>query len=233
MNDRPYPASGGGRHRRRELHHISIMPDVVTLEVLGEGTSMGPLNAAMKQEMAERQGDLRYEVAWTTLGEYLDHLASRGVSCNVASFVGATTARIHVLGYEDRRPSRRELEGMRTLVRDAMAEGAVGLSSALIYPPATYSDTAELIALARVASEAGGLFISHIRNEESHIEDALDEFITIAQRIARSEIYHLKVSGRTNWHRLDGILARVEAERARGVVITADVHPYTASSTGL
>src|SRR3990170_500556 len=196
----------------------------VTLEVLGEGTSMGPLSPAMKREMASRQGDLKYDVAWTTLGEYLD---------NVASFMGATTARIHVIGYENRLPSPRELDRMRDLVRAAMAEGAVGVSSALIYPPATYSDTAELIALAEVASEAGGLYISHIRNEESHIEDALDEFITIAQRIARSEIYHLKVSGRTNWHRLDGILARVEAERARGVVITADVHPYTASSTGL
>ncbi|OFX14547.1 MAG: aminoacylase [Armatimonadetes bacterium RBG_19FT_COMBO_69_19] len=206
----------------------------VTLEVLGEGTSMGPLNAAMKQEMAERQGDLRYEVAWTTLGEYLDHLASRGVSCNVASFVGATTARIHVLGYEDRRPSRRELEGMRTLVRDAMAEGAVGLSSALIYPPATYSDTAELIALARVASEAGGLFISHIRNEEARIDDALDEFFTIVHETGvRGEIYHLKVSGRPNWPRLPGVLARIEAERGRGAEVTADIYPYTASSTGL
>ncbi|HLA23880.1 MAG TPA: D-aminoacylase [bacterium] len=205
----------------------------VTLEVLGEGTSMGPLSPAMKREMASRQGDLMYDVAWTTLGEYLDHLAARGVSCNVASFMGATTARIHVIGYEDRLPSPRELDRMRDLVRAAMAEGAVGVSSALIYPPATYSDTAELIALAEVAAEAGGLYISHVRNEESYIEGALDEFITVARRIARSEIYHLKVSGKTNWHRLDGVLARIDAERARGLAITADVYPYTASSTGL
>ena len=205
----------------------------VTLEVLGEGTSMGPLSPAMKREMASRQGDLKYDVAWTTLGEYLDHLAARGVSCNVASFMGATTARIHVIGYENRLPSPRELDRMRDLVRAAMAEGAVGVSSALIYPPATYSDTAELIALAEVAAEAGGLYISHVRNEESYIEGALDEFITVARRIARSEIYHLKVSGKTNWHRLDGVLARIDAERARGLAITADVYPYTASSTGL
>jgi len=205
----------------------------VTLEVLGEGVSMGPLTPAMKHEMAVRQGDLKYDVAWTTLGEYLDHLAARGVSCNVASFVGATTARIHVLGYENRLPSALELDRMRDLVRAAMAEGAVGVSSALIYPPATFSDTAELIALAEVASDAGGLYISHIRNEEARIDEALEEFVTIARGVRRSEIYHLKVSGRANWHRLDGVLARIKAERARGAAITADVYPYTASSTGL
>jgi N-acyl-D-amino-acid deacylase len=205
----------------------------VTLEILGEGTSMGPLTPAMRHEMASRQGDLKYDVAWRTLGEYLDHLAARGVSCNVASFMGATTARIHVLGYENRLPTAPELDRMRTLVRAAMAEGAVGVSSALIYPPATYSDTAELVALAEVASEADGLYISHIRNEESRIDEALEEFITIARRVARAEIYHLKVSGRANWHRLDGVLARIEAERARGLAVTADVYPYTASSTGL
>jgi N-acyl-D-amino-acid deacylase len=205
----------------------------VTLEVLGEGVSMGPLTPAMKREMAARQGDLKFSVAWTTLEEYLDHLAARGVSCNVASFMGATTARIHVIGYEDRLPSAPELDRMRGLVRAAMAGGAVGVSSALIYPPATYSDTNELIALAEVASEAGGLYISHIRSEESRIDDALREFITIARRVARAEIYHLKVSGRRNWHRLAGVLAQIEDERSRGTAITADVYPYTASSTGL
>jgi len=205
----------------------------VTLEVLGEGTSMGPLSPAMKGEMASRQGDLKYDVAWTTLGEYLDHLAAQGVSCNVASFMGATTARIHVIGYENRLPSPHELDRMRDLVRASMAEGAVGVSSALIYPPATYADTAEVIALAEVAADAGGLYVSHIRNEEAHIAEALDEFITIARRTARSEIYHLKVSGRANWARLDAVLARIEEERARGTAITADVYPYTASSTGL
>lgn len=206
----------------------------VTLEVVGEGVSMGPLNPAMKREMAARQGDLRFEVAWTTLGEYLNHLAARGVSCNVASFMGATTARIHEVGYEDRRPSPAELDRMRGLVRAAMADGAVGVSSALIYPPATYSDTAELIALAGVAGEAGGLYISHIRNEEASIDAALDEFFTVVRASGvRGEIYHLKVSGRANWSRLPGLLARIEAERARGLPVTADVYPYTASSTGL
>lgn len=206
----------------------------VTLEVLGEGTSMGPLTPAMCGEMSERQGDLKYEVAWTTLGGYLDHLAARGVSCNVASFMGATTARINVLGYENRRPSPRELDRMRRLVQEAMAEGAVGVSSALIYPPATYSETPELIALAEVAAEAGGLYVSHIRNEEARIDAALDEFFTIAKHTGvRSEIYHLKVSGRANWDRLGPALARIEAERSRGVPVTADVYPYTASSTGL
>jgi len=206
----------------------------VTLEVLGEGVSMGPLNAAMVREMTERQGDLRYEVAWRTLGGYLDYLAGRGVSCNVASFVGAATARIHVLGYEDRLPAAAELDRMRALVRQAMAVGAVGVSSALIYPPATYSDTAELIALAGCAAETGGLYISHIRNEEARIDDALDEFFAVVRQArVRGEIYHLKVSGRRNWHRLAGVLDRIEAERARGAEVTADVYPYTASSTGL
>lgn len=206
----------------------------VTLEVLGEGISMGPLSPAMKREMADRQGDLRFEVAWTTLGEYLEHLAARGISCNVASFMGATTARIHELGYEDRRPSPAELDRMRGLVRAAMAEGAVGVSSALIYPPATYSDTAELTALAEVAAESDGLYISHIRNEEASIDAALDEFFTIVRTSGvRGEIYHLKISGRANWKRLPGVLDRIEAERARGLPVTADVYPYTASSTGL
>jgi len=206
----------------------------VTLEVLGEGISMGPLNAAMAQEMTERQGDLRYAVAWRTLGEYLEHLAAQGVSCNIASFVGAATARIHVLGYENRLPSAGELDRMRGLVREAMAEGAVGVSSALLYPPATYSDTAELIALAETAAAAGGLYISHIRNEEARVDAALDEFFTTVREAGvRGEIYHLKVSGRANWPRMAGVLDRIEAERRRGLEVTADVYPYTASSTGL
>ncbi|MDQ7842457.1 MAG: D-aminoacylase [Armatimonadota bacterium] len=206
----------------------------VTLEVLGEGVSMGPLTEAMAREMSERQGDLRYAVTWTTLGGYLDHLAAQGVSCNVASFVGATTARIYVLGYENRPPTAVELDRMRAVVDEAMAEGAVGVSSALIYPPATYSDTAELIALAACAAEAGGLYISHLRNEGARIDEALDEFFTVLDTSgARGEIYHLKVSGRAHWHRMAGVLERIEAERAQGVEVTADVYPYTASSTGL
>ncbi len=168
----------------------------VTLEVMGEGESMGPLNEAMKQELSERQGDTKYEVQWTTLDEYLQHLLRRGVSPNVASFVGATTARIHVLGYEDRSPTADELEQMRGLVRQAMEQGAMGLSSALIYAPACYAHADELIALAQATAEYDGLYISHIRNEGDHLLQALDELIEVARRTGiAAEIYHLKMSG--------------------------------------
>jgi len=206
----------------------------VTLEVLGEGWSMGPWNEAMKQETLERQGDLKFDIEWTTLGQYLEYLERRGVAPNVASFVGATTARIHTLGYEDRPPNPAELEQMQALVRQAMEEGAVGLSSALIYAPACYAKTDELVALARVAAEYGGLYISHLRNEGGQLLQALEEFLQIAReaRIA-AEIYHLKASGRPNWHLLDAVIARVEEARAAGQQITADMYTYPASSTGL
>jgi N-acyl-D-aspartate/D-glutamate deacylase len=206
----------------------------VTLEVMGEGWSMGPLNEAMKREMVERQGDIRYKVAWTTLGEYLDHLAARGVSTNVASFVGATTVRIHALGYADRPAAPAELAKMRSLVRQAMEEGAVGVASALIYAPACYAPPEELVALAACAAEYGGLYISHIRNEGHRILEALDELIAVAgQANIAAEIYHLKVSGRGNWDKLDAVIAKIEAARAAGHRITADMYTYPASSTGL
>ena len=206
----------------------------VTLEVMGEGWSMGPLNEAMKQEMIERQGDIRYDVAWTTLGEYLDHLAARGISTNIASFVGATTVRIHALGYADRPAAPAELSQMRALVRQAMEEGAVGVASALIYAPSCYAPPQELVALAACAAEYGGLYISHIRNEGGRILDALDELIGVAdQARIRAEIYHLKVSGRANWDKLDAVVAKIEAARAVGHRITADMYTYPASSTGL
>jgi N-acyl-D-amino-acid deacylase len=206
----------------------------VTLEVLGEGWSMGPLNEAMAKEMVERQGDIRYDVEWSTLGEYLEYLVRRGVSANVASFVGAASARIHVLGYVDRAPEAGELEQMRGLVRQAMEEGAVGLSSALIYAPGCYAGTEELVALARVVAEYGGLYISHIRNEGAGLPGALDELIDTARRAGvAAEIYHLKASGRSNWPLLDDAIARVEAARAEGLRITADMYTYAASSTGL
>jgi len=206
----------------------------VTLEVMGEGWSMGPLNEAMRQEMVERQGDIRYDVAWTTLGEYLDHLVARGVSTNVASFAGATTVRIHALGYADRPATPAELEQMRALVRQAMEEGAVGVASALIYAPACYAPPDELVTLAACAAEYGGLYISHIRNEGSRILDALGELIDVAGRARiRAEIYHLKVSGRDNWAKLDAVVAKIEAARAAGRRITADMYTYPASSTGL
>ncbi len=206
----------------------------VTLEVLGEGRSMGPLTEAMKAEWTARQGPIRYEIEWTTLGEYLEFLVRRGVSTNVASFVGATTARIHVLGYEDRRPTRRELDRMCSLVRQAMEEGAVGLSSALIYAPACYAETPELIALAKVAAAYGGLYISHIRNEGNRLLEALDEFLEITRTAGiAGEIYHLKASGRSNWPRLDPAIAKIEAARAEGLRVTADMYTYPASATGL
>jgi len=206
----------------------------VTLEVMGEGTSVGPLNDKMKRDAVEQQGDIRYDVEWTTLGEYLEYLVQRGVSTNVASFVGATTVRIHALGYEDRAPTPLELDRMQSLVRQAMKEGALGLASALIYAPACYAEMAELVALARVAAEYGGLYISHIRNEGNAILEALDELMTVAQDAGiAAEIYHLKLSGRSNWAKLDRVIEKVEAARARGLRITADMYNYAASSTGL
>ena len=206
----------------------------VTLEVLGEGESMGPLNDAMKRDLIEQQGDLRYEVPWTTLSGYLTHLERRGISCNVASFVGATSVRVHELGYADRPPSAEELERMKQLVAQAMQEGALGLSSALIYAPATYAKTDELIALARVAAEHDGLYVSHLRSEGDRFLEALDEFLTIA-REARipAHIYHLKASGRANWNKLEQAIGRMEAARAAGQRITADMYCYTAGATGL
>ncbi len=212
---------------------MSDIKQGVTLEVLGEGSSMGPLNETMRQGMLDRQGDIKFDVPWTTLGEYLDHLVTRGVACNVASFVGATTVRVYVIGYADRLPTPDELAQMRGLVSAAMREGAVGVSSALIYAPASYSDTNEMIALASAAAASGGMYISHIRSEDAHIDDALEEFVSIARASgARSEIYHLKVSGRANWARWPHVIARIE--RARETLpITADMYTYPASSTGL
>ena len=206
----------------------------VTLEVMGEGWSMGPLNEAMKQERLERQTDIKYAIEWTTLGEYLDWLVARGVSPNIASFVGATTVRIHVLGYENRAPSPTELDAMRALVAQAMEEGALGVGSSLIYAPAFYAEREELIELAEVAGEHGGMYISHIRGEGSGLLEALDELLTIAREAqVPAEIYHLKASGRQNWGQLDEVIKRVEAAQAEGLRITADMYTYHASSTGL
>jgi len=206
----------------------------VTLEVMGEGWSMGPLNNAMKAEMLEDQGDIEFDVAWTSLGEYLEHLVERGVSPNVASFVGATTVRIHELGYEDRAPTEAELATMQELVREAMREGAVGLGTSLIYAPAFYAQTDELVALASAAGEFGGMYISHMRSEGNSILAAVDELITVAREAdVPAEIYHLKAAGKDNWPRLDAVIAKVEAARAEGLRITADMYTYTAGATGL
>lgn len=206
----------------------------VTLEIFGEGESMGPLNAKMKRDMIEAQGDLRYRVRWTSLGEYLEFLVARGVSCNVASFIGATTVRIHELGYENRAPTSSELERMKKLVRQGMEEGALGVGSSLIYAPAFYARTDELTALAKVAAEYDGMYISHLRSEGNAFLEALDELITISREAGiRAEIYHLKAAGASNWKKLDAAIQKIEAARADGLRITADMYTYTAGATGL
>lgn len=206
----------------------------VTLEVMGEGESMGPLNETMRADMLRFQGDIVYEIPWTTLGEYLEHLETSGISVNVASFVGATTVRIHELGYADRAPEAAELSRMQELVRTAMREGALGVGSSLIYAPAFYADTPELVALVQAAAEFDGMYISHMRSEGNRLLESVDELIGIARASgAAAEIYHLKAAGVANYQKMDEVIARVEAARAEGLRITADMYNYTAGATGL
>ncbi len=206
----------------------------VTLEVMGEGWSMGPLNEEMKQDMRESQGDIRFSIEWTTLGEFLEYLERKGVSTNIASFVGATTVRVYVVGYEDRPPTSKELEQMRQLAAQAMQEGAVGVSSALIYAPGFYADTDELTALAEVAGQYGGMYISHIRSEGNYMLEALDELITAARKAnVAAELYHMKAAGKSNWRKLNAMIEKIEKARAEGLRITADMYNYTAGATGL
>ena len=205
----------------------------VTLEVFGEGASMGPLNPRMKRLDRERQGDIKYPITWTTLDQYLRLLQRQGVTPNVASFVGATTVRVHELGEDDVDPSPEQLERMRKLVRDAMKDGALGVGSSMIYAPANYAETPELVALASEAGRCGGMYISHIRDEGPKLLEAIDELIQISRESgAPAEIYHFKQSGRKNWDKIDAAIARVEAARAAGQRITADMYTYPASSTG-
>lgn len=213
---------------------MSDIKQGVTLEVMGEGTSMGPLNDAMKQEMLDHQGSVRYDIEWTTLGEYLEYLERRGVSPNVASYVGAATLRIHEVGYDDRPATAVELERMQDLARQAMREGAMGIGSSLIYAPGNFASTDELIALVNAAAEYDGTYISHIRSEGNRLEEGVQELIKIASLTgAPAEIYHLKASGRENWHKLSNVFDMIEAARAAGLFITADMYNYTAGSTGL
>ncbi|MGB2864220.1 MAG: D-aminoacylase [Sedimentisphaerales bacterium] len=206
----------------------------VTLEVMGEGWSMGPLNEMMKRDMLESQGDIKFGIEWTTLGEYLEYLERKGVSTNVASFVGASTVRVHALGYQDRAPTSKELQQMRQLVSQAMREGAVGVSSALIYAPGVYAETDELVALAEVAGQYGGMYISHLRSEGNNLLEALDELITTARKAkVAAELYHMKAAGKANWHKLDAMIEKIEKARAEGLSITADMYTYTAGATGL
>ena len=206
----------------------------VTLEVFGEGMSYGPLTETTKALLKHRQMDIHYDVEWNTLGEYLEFLERRGVSPNVASFVGATTVRVNEIGFANRAPTQDELSRMQTQVDQAMREGALGVGSSLIYAPAFYAGTEELIALSRVAARHGGMYISHMRSEGNRLLESVDELIRIAEEAALpAEIYHLKMSGQENWHKFDDVVARVEAARAREVRITADLYAYTAGSTGL
>jgi len=206
----------------------------VTLLVFGEGESMGPWNDSMKAEVRAGMGDIKYDIAWTTLGEYLATLEKKGIATNVASFVGAATVRQHVLGHSPRAADPEELERMTALVRAAMGEGALGVGSSLIYEPGMFATTEELVALARAAADSGGMYISHIRNENDSLLDAAEEFIEIVRRSgARGEIYHLKAAGRDNWGKLDSLLALIETARAGGLRITADMYTYPASATGL
>jgi N-acyl-D-amino-acid deacylase len=206
----------------------------VTLEIFGEGESMGPLTDSMRAEMIARQGDIKFDVPWTTLGGYLDYVVSRGIAPNVASFVGATTVRVHEVGYTNRPATPEELARMQDLVRQAMSEGALGVGSSLIYAPANYATTDELVALARAAGESGGIYISHMREEGKGLLTAARELITIAsQANVPAEIYHLKASGRPNWPKLDSLIALIDSARAAGLRITADMYTYPASSTGL
>ncbi len=206
----------------------------VTLEVFGEGWSMGPINEKMKQEVLEQQSDIKFEVNWTTLGEYMDALVQRGISPNIASFVGATTVRIHTVGYDNRPPNAEELEEMRRLVRQGMEEGALGVGSSLIYAPAFYAKTDELIEMCKVAAEYGGMYISHMRSEGNRLLEAVDELLYIARAAnIPAEIYHLKAAGQNNWNKLEQVIQKVETARAEGLRITADMYTYPAGATGL
>ncbi len=206
----------------------------VTLEIFGEGDSMGPLSAEMKALMLQRQADIKYPIGWTSLGEYLEHLERRGVSPNVASFVGAATVRVHELGERDVDPTPDQLRRMRKLVRQAMKDGALGVGSSLIYAPSSFAETSELTALASEAAACGGMYISHMRSEGDRIEAAVDELLEIARGSgARSEIYHLKFAGQQNWAKIEPVIAKIEAARASGLHVTADMYTYTAGATGL
>jgi N-acyl-D-amino-acid deacylase len=205
----------------------------VTLEVFGE-SSMGPINEQMKKDAMERQGDIKFNIVWSTLGGYLDHLVARGISTNVASFVSAGTVRANEVGLDNRPPTAEELERMRAHVRVAMDEGAMGLTTALIYIPGVFAKTDELVELAKVASASGGMYISHMRSEGNRLLEAIDETLTIAREAKiRAEIYHLKESGESNWNKLDAVITKVDAARKEGLDVTADMYTYTAGSTGL
>ena len=213
---------------------MSELKQGVTTQIFGEGESMGPLNERLKRLLIEEQGDLKYDVEWTTLAEYLSYLEKRGVSQNVASFIGATTIRRYVIGDEDKQPTPAQLEQMRQLVRQEMEAGALGIGSSLIYAPAFYAKSEELIELCKVAAHYKGKYISHMRSEGNQLIEAVEELIRISREAnIPAEIYHLKAAGKDNWAKMDKVLAMVEEARRRGMKITADMYTYPAGSTGL
>ena len=216
----------------RDGRSLSDIKQGVTLEVFGEGSSMGPLSEKMKEQQQNNTDD--YTIDCNTLGEYLESLERRGVSTNVASFIGATTLRVHEIGYENRPPTDEELDNMRSLVSQGMDEGAFGIGSSLIYAPGFYSSTEELIELCKVAAEYGGMYISHMRSESNKLLEALDELITISEKAnIPAEIYHLKAGGLKNHYKMDLVINKINAARASGLDITADMYTYIAGATGL
>ncbi|HEY2143135.1 MAG TPA: D-aminoacylase [Candidatus Udaeobacter sp.] len=206
----------------------------VTTEIMGEGESMGPVNDRVREHMLREQSDIKYDIKWNTLAEYLQYLEKHGISCNVASFIGATTIREYVIGFEDKPPTPEQLDQMRDLVRKEMEAGALGIGTSLIYPPAFYAKTDELIELCKVAANYQGKYISHMRSEGSRLLEALDELIRISREAKiPAEVYHIKASGRENWGKEDQLLERIEAAQKEGLKITADMYTYTAAGTGL
>lgn len=206
----------------------------ITTQIMGEGESMGPWNDRLKKLVADSQGDFKYKIEWATLAEYLQYLEKRGVSQNVASFIGATTIRQNVIGDEDRQPTPEQLEEMRELVRKEMEAGALGIGSSLIYAPAFYAKTEELIEMCKVAAKYRGKYISHMRSEGNQFVEAVEELLRISREAKiPAEIYHLKAAGKDNWAKMDKVLAMVEAARKKGMKITADMYNYPAGATGL
>src|SRR5438477_12660980 len=206
----------------------------VTTEIFGEGESMGPVNDRVRQYMLKQQGDIKYEIKWNTLAEYLKFLEAHGISCNIASFIGATTIRENVIGFDDKAPTPEQLEQMRELVRKEMEAGALGIGTALIYPPAFYAKTEELIELCQVASKYKGRYISHMRSAGNQLLESLDELIRIAREAGiPAEVYHIKAAGQQNWRKMDNLLSRIEAAQKEGLKVSANMYTYAAAGTGL
>lgn len=213
---------------------MSELKEGITTQIFGEGWSMGPYNDRMKKQARDDQGDLKYDIKWTTLAEYLKYLEGRGVSQNVASFIGATTIRTYVIGEEDKQPTPEQMQQMRDLVEKEMRSGALGIGTSLIYPPAFYAKTDELIEMCKVAARYKGKYISHMRSEGNRLVEAVDELLRISREAGiPAEIYHLKAAGNANWSKMDTVLAMVEKARKNGQKITADMYTYPAGATGL